>query len=565
VKLAAVATVALTVATVGVLRRAGGERATPVDSPDSIYALDEIPTLRLVLSDSARGKLARNPRKYVRGGFSSGHASYADVAIRLKGHRSMRPLDDKPALKIRFDKYDENGRFRGLRKITLNNMVEDPTMMREVLGYRLLRAMGVPAPDTGYVNVYVNGERYGLYLFVESIDESFLARNFVDTSGGLYEGEYGCDLRVEDVDGFDKDHGAKQSRSDLRALASVADAGSDGLFFGDEAMLDTPRVLAYLAVSAFIGDFDGYRHSHNYRVYHEPSRGKWSFIPWGIDRAFKKSLSIFDSEGTVAKRCFSDAGCRLAYVRMMRQVADKFESMNLDQAVRVLGAFISHAERADPKQPHSATKRRLARGALLKFIARRPAQVRAELGCIGADGAELDRDGDGYGCMDCDDSDPSVNPGAAEVCDGRDNSCSGNVDDAASCACPKRIIDGRTFYLCDMPMPWTEAERFCRAQGLRLATVASRSQSRKLQAAAKRLRNERWWIGFGDRASEGEFRWADGSDVQFTYWAKGEPDNDACNQDCTALKENGGGKWHDTHCGQHRAFICAAPAASSPR
>ncbi|MBX3249334.1 MAG: putative metal-binding motif-containing protein [Myxococcales bacterium] len=36
---------------------------------------------------------------------------------------------------------------------------------------------------------------------------------------------------------------------------------------------------------------------------------------------------------------------------------------------------------------------------------------------------------------DCNDNDPAINPGAAEVCDGRDNNCSGNRDDAPSFQC----------------------------------------------------------------------------------------------------------------------------------
>jgi len=54
------------------------------------------------------------------------------------------------------------------------------------------------------------------------------------------------------------------------------------------------------------------------------------------------------------------------------------------------------------------------------------------------DGADLDccadKDKDGYtdqacGGADCDDSNPAVHPGAAEVCDGLDNDCDGSVDD----------------------------------------------------------------------------------------------------------------------------------------
>ncbi len=37
---------------------------------------------------------------------------------------------------------------------------------------------------------------------------------------------------------------------------------------------------------------------------------------------------------------------------------------------------------------------------------------------------------DGYNSdEDCDDTDPAINPGATEVCDGMDNNCSGTADD----------------------------------------------------------------------------------------------------------------------------------------
>ncbi|MDP6932906.1 MAG: putative metal-binding motif-containing protein, partial [Myxococcota bacterium] len=43
----------------------------------------------------------------------------------------------------------------------------------------------------------------------------------------------------------------------------------------------------------------------------------------------------------------------------------------------------------------------------------------------------VDADGDGYGEeVDCDDEDASINPGATEACDGVDNDCSGEIDDA---------------------------------------------------------------------------------------------------------------------------------------
>ncbi|MCB9760433.1 MAG: putative metal-binding motif-containing protein [Alphaproteobacteria bacterium] len=54
---------------------------------------------------------------------------------------------------------------------------------------------------------------------------------------------------------------------------------------------------------------------------------------------------------------------------------------------------------------------------------------------IGGDdsGGVVDADGDGYAAEgDCDDEDAAINPGAAEVCDGVDNNCDGQVDEGVT-------------------------------------------------------------------------------------------------------------------------------------
>lgn len=56
--------------------------------------------------------------------------------------------------------------------------------------------------------------------------------------------------------------------------------------------------------------------------------------------------------------------------------------------------------------------------------------------CDGSVGA-VDVDGDGVlACDDCDDGDPAIYPGATEVCDTVDNDCNGAVDDGAADATP---------------------------------------------------------------------------------------------------------------------------------
>src|SRR5262245_2211888 len=76
----------------------------PVAAVD-LFAQGVIPRVRLELSEDAMEQLRKNPRKYVSGAVLEGDRRYTNVAIRPKGGPgSFRPLDDRPAFTINFDR-----------------------------------------------------------------------------------------------------------------------------------------------------------------------------------------------------------------------------------------------------------------------------------------------------------------------------------------------------------------------------------------------------------------------------------------------------------------------------
>jgi hypothetical protein len=545
----------LRVACLVLLAAAGCKKPRPLF--ERIFALEEIPAFSIDLAPDAVEALAQRPREWVRGTFAYQDERIDPAGIRLKGHRSLRKLGAKSSFKIQLDRFGKH-KLAKQTTITLNNMVEDPTMMREVLAYRLYRALGVAAPSAGFAEVTVNGEPQGLYAVIESIDKKFLKARFGDPGGPIYEGEWGCDIVPEDVGGFDHDGGTKD-RTALARFAQIAAGPADELF-GEASPLDVAAFLRFLAVEMYVGNFDGYRHGHNYRLYFEPAKQRWYFIPWGLDRTFVKSLSIFDSQGYLAKRCFTDAACRAAYVRAMRDVVAEARRLRLEDGVDVIGVVTDQAAGRDPGRRADLRKKRAA---LRAFLVERPAEVERELTCLDAGGKEVDRDGDGYSCLDCNDAAPAIHPGAAETRDGADNDCNGLVDDGPAFACDRIEAAGVALSLCPLPLPYADAQRFCAARGEALARIDDEPQRRALTDALSARRagsiTERWWIGLDDRADEGKFRWlAPAPDASFSAWRRGEPDNSGCNQDC-AVMDADDGRWGDTHCLEHHPFVCRAP------
>lgn len=117
--------------------------------------------------------------------------SCKNVAIRAKGNTSLSSVrssgSQRYSFKIEFDHYQKGKTWHGLDKLCLNNLIQDNTMMKDYLVYQLMGKFGVDSPLCSFAFIRVNGEDWGLYLALEGVEDSFLARNYGSDTGDLYK------------------------------------------------------------------------------------------------------------------------------------------------------------------------------------------------------------------------------------------------------------------------------------------------------------------------------------------------------------------------------------------
>jgi hypothetical protein len=226
-------------------------------------------------------------RKEIRADVYEQTNTWRDVSLHIKGSAgSRRAIDDKPSLTLNFSKLTSDKRFHGLRKIHLNNSIQDQSYLCENICSELFRNAGVPSARVSFATVSINGIEKGLYVLNEGFTKDMIGMYFKNTKGNLYESGF-----LRDVDEPLEKHGGGgdvQDWSDLKALASAAQLLDEQTRWRElNRLLDVDRFMSFAALDVITWNWDGYvKNRNNYRVYHDPDTGKMTFLPHGLDRIF---------------------------------------------------------------------------------------------------------------------------------------------------------------------------------------------------------------------------------------------------------------------------------------
>jgi spore coat protein CotH len=269
---------------------------TPTPSSENTVATAFTPTavntLSITITDENWQDILDNPldEEYHETAITFNGVTLDSVAIRTKGGSSLRNVanssSDRYSFKVDINEYVSGQKFFGLKKFTLQNSFNDPSYIREVIAYELMDEMGVPTPEHAYVNFYVNGELFGLYLMVEAVDGEFVEKHFANSNGDLYKPDgTGSDLLWlgDDI----------QSYTDIN-LQTNEDTSDNGAFInfvesldkGETSAIDIDTLLRYMSVSTSLSNLDSYHGplAHNYYIYDDD--GVFSILPWDFNESF---------------------------------------------------------------------------------------------------------------------------------------------------------------------------------------------------------------------------------------------------------------------------------------
>jgi hypothetical protein len=239
--------------------------------------------------------------------FRWGSQTVRNIGIRSRGTGSRSGV--KPGLRLDFDRYTTDQKFLGLKSFILRNNTQDPSGMRERLSMELFKRMGLVAEREAHARLYINNAYVGLFTIVESIDKTFLTKQFNENDGHLYEYSFDNAAPVPFNFGYPGADPALYTPVPFKAETLESDAQGEvfeRLFWtanvaGDavwrtaiEEFIDMKKFIRHLAIENFLAEEDGLTGDYgpnNFYFYRFLNTNRFTFLPWDKSNTFWESPS----------------------------------------------------------------------------------------------------------------------------------------------------------------------------------------------------------------------------------------------------------------------------------
>lgn len=307
---------------------------------------------------------------------ASGSDTVPEVGFRFRGNTSRHKV--KKSFKVSFNTFVPGRKYFGVEKINLNAEANDPSMLRSRLCWDMYRNAGITASRSNHVELYINGDYFGLYQNIEHIDEEFADTWFGSKKGNLYKCSYPANLHYISNNPDDYKMAPYGFRTyELKTNEAVDDYTylAEFIAFLNQSnatdyrcrIADYFDVYSYLKVAAIdvlTGNWDGYIYNqNNYYLYENPLTDRIHYIPydadntWGIDWFWQDWTNRYIYNWSHESRPLYD---RLMDEPVFRNIFSwhiqhllntTFNTTEHREGVENLQAFIQASALADPYRP----------------------------------------------------------------------------------------------------------------------------------------------------------------------------------------------------------------------
>jgi spore coat protein H len=190
--------------------------------------------------------------------------------------------------------------FQGAREIHLNAEYKDRSLMRNRLSFDFFTSIGVLAPTSQHVFLYLNGKPEGIYLQLESVDDLFFKKRNYPLGAVFYavNGDANFSL-LSDLDsdvkealdlGYEMKVGTKDDLYHLHELIYKINTISKKEFEDSiQSYVNVNQYLRWLAGVICTQNYDGF--VHNYSLIRNSETGLFEVSPWDYDGTWGRDVN----------------------------------------------------------------------------------------------------------------------------------------------------------------------------------------------------------------------------------------------------------------------------------
>lgn len=372
-------------------------RGAAAQSTDDLFDPDTVQEIRLSINTADLEQLQEN---YLENTFYTTTFQWRDIRVRNVGIRSRGSRSrssSKPGLQIEFDEYVSAQRFLGLRTLVLDNLWQDPTMIRERLAMAFFARMGQAAPRVTFCRLYINNAYFGLYGLVEALNKDFLARTRENDEDYLFEYKYRRPYYFgdlgDDYEGYKSIFEARthEKKPDailygpIRDLVREINAPDDPVWRERvEQRIDLGQFVTHVAIETFLAEADGIiggSGMSNFYLARDAASGQHRIIPWDKDLTFSDSefpVFLRADQNELLRRALAFPDLRDKYLDVLEACVASARHWLLPEIAR-LTELIAEAVAEDPRRPYPDQDMATAMDALKQFARLRVVYLLSEI------------------------------------------------------------------------------------------------------------------------------------------------------------------------------------------